>query len=46
MLAGGGMSAAGASKHAGSSVEQPDGTKVDLRVGLITNVWTHESADK
>lgn len=37
---------AGASKPAVSSAEQPDGTKVDLRVGLITNVWTHESADK
>ncbi|CAM9361935.1 unnamed protein product [Hapterophycus canaliculatus] len=29
-----------------SSVDQPDGTKVDLRVGLIKRVWTHESADK
>ncbi|CAM9829260.1 unnamed protein product [Pylaiella littoralis] len=28
------------------SAEQPDGTKVDLRVGLITSVQTHESADK
>jgi len=28
------------------TAEQPEGTKVDLRVGLITNVWTHDSADK
>eukprot|EP00903_Cladosiphon_okamuranus_P013243 g12348.t1 len=36
----------GASKPAASSADQPGGTKVDLRVGLITNVWMHESADK
>eukprot|EP00752_Nemacystus_decipiens_P008304 g7423.t1 len=36
----------GASKPTVSSAEQPDGSKIDLRVGLITNVWTHESADK
>ncbi|CAB1106017.1 unnamed protein product [Ectocarpus sp. CCAP 1310/34] len=29
-----------------SSADQPDGTKVDLRVGQITRVWTHETADK
>lgn len=33
-------------KNLSSSAEQPDGTKVDLRVGIITSVRTHESADK
>ena len=28
-----------------SAVDQPDGTKVDLRVGVISKVWVHESAD-
>lgn len=39
---------AGATKPSPSAptAEQPEGTKVDLRVGLITNVWPHESADK
>ncbi|CAN0057135.1 unnamed protein product, partial [Ectocarpus fasciculatus] len=37
---------AGASPTGVSSADQPDGTKVDLRVGLITRVWTHETADK
>lgn len=40
------LSAAGASTASVSSADQPDGTKVDLRVGLITRVWTHETADK
>lgn len=38
--------AGGKSNGVNSSAEQPDGTKVDLRVGLITSVQTHESADK
>mmetsp|Transcript_40014 Transcript_40014/g.52678 ORF Transcript_40014/g.52678 Transcript_40014/m.52678 type:complete len:247 (-) Transcript_40014:378-1118(-) len=31
------------SKHDG---DQPDITKLDIRVGVITKVWHHESADK
>ncbi|CAM9567756.1 unnamed protein product [Ectocarpus sp. 4 AP-2014] len=37
---------AAASTAGVSSADQPDGTKVDLRVGQITRVWTHEKADK
>lgn len=37
---------AGTGAAGGAAVDQPDGTKIDLRVGLITKVWKHETADK
>ncbi|CAM9152549.1 unnamed protein product [Ectocarpus sp. 12 AP-2014] len=37
---------AAASTAGVSYADQPDGTKVDLRVGQITRVWMHETADK
>jgi len=36
----------GGKKNAAADVNQPEFTKMDIRVGLVTKVWNHPDADK
>merc|ERR1712146_172398 len=36
----------GKKQGGGNEVEQPDWTKIDIRVGEIVNVWNHPDADR
>lgn len=37
---------ASSKKGQAAAADQPEFTKVDIRVGKIIKVWNHESADK
>ncbi|GLE10422.1 hypothetical protein PINS_up022523 [Pythium insidiosum] len=41
-----GRQAAGAAKKAAADADQPEITKLDIRVGKIVKVWKHDTADK